>query len=69
MSQLSLTLENSDSTIFYDEDLDLIDKLPLPTICRFQRADKFDSKFIRTTDDVWDFYFSGKRVNINFQKL
>lgn len=69
MSQLSLTLENSDCMIFYDEDLDLIDKLPLPTICRFQRADKFDSKFIRTTDDVWDFYFSGKRVNINFHKL
>lgn len=69
MSQLSLVLKNSDSTIFYEEDLVLIDKLTLPTICRFLRADKFDSKFFRTTDDVWDFNYSGKRVNISFQKL
>ena len=70
MPQLSLSLENlEDSAIFYDKDLELIDGLVLPIICRFQRADKFDSKFIKTSDDVWSFYFSGKKVNINFQKL
>ncbi|MFP0818729.1 site-specific integrase [Acinetobacter baumannii] len=74
MSQLSLDfekIENSPSEfiIFHDADLRLIESLHLPTIIRFYRADKFDSKFIQTTNDVWNFSYSGKKLHLNLSNF
>lgn len=74
MSQLSLDfekIENSSSEfiIFHDADLRLIESLHLPTIIRFHRADKFDSKFIQTTNDVWNFSYSGKKLHLNLSNF
>lgn len=57
MPQHSLDFEKNDNSlsefiIFHDADLRLIESLHLPTIIRFHRADKFDSKFVQTSNDV-----------------
>ncbi|MCO8063306.1 site-specific integrase [Acinetobacter lwoffii] len=74
MSQLSLDFEKIDNShsefiIFHDADLRLIESLHLPTIIRFHRADKFDSKFVQTSNDVWDFSYSGKKLHLNFSNF
>jgi len=74
MSQLSLDFEKIDNShsefiIFYDADLRLIESLNLPTIIRFHRADKFDSKFVQTSNDVWNFSYSGKKLHLNFSNF
>ncbi len=71
MPQLSLDFEKIDNIqsefiIFHDADLRLIESLQLPTIIRFHRADKFDSKFVQTSNDVWIFTYSGKKNQLNF---
>ncbi|WP_151980615.1 site-specific integrase [Acinetobacter guerrae] len=74
MSQLSLDFEKIDNShsefiIFHDADLSLIESLQLPTIIRFHRADKFDSKFVQTSNDVWNFSYSGKNIHLNFSNF
>ena len=74
MSQLSLDFEKIDNShsefvIFHDADLRLIESLQLPTIIRFHRADKFDSKFVQTSNDVWNFSYSGKKLHLNFSNF
>ncbi len=74
MSQLSLDFKKIDNShsefiIFHDADLRLIESLHLPTIIRFHRADKFDSKFIQTSNDVWNFSYSGKKLHLNFSNF
>ncbi|QPF39132.1 site-specific integrase [Acinetobacter sp. TTH0-4] len=74
MSQLSLDFEKIDNShseliIFHDADLKLIESLQLPTIIRFHRADKFDSKFVQTSNDVWNFSYSGKKLHLNFSNF
>lgn len=74
MPQLSLDFEKNDDSpsdfiIFHDADLSLIESLHLPTIIKFHRADKFDSKFIQTSNEVWAFTYSGERIQLNFSKL
>lgn len=74
MSQLSLDFEKSDNShsefiIFHDADLRLIESLHLPTIIRFHRADKFDSKFVQISNDIWNFYYSGRKIHLNFSNF
>lgn len=74
MPQLSLDFEKNGNSpnefmIFHDADLRLIESLHTPTIIKFHRADKFDSKFIQTSNDVWTFTYSGERIQLNFSKL
>lgn len=74
MPQLSLDFEKNDNSpnefmIFHDADLRLIESLYTPAIIKFQRADKFDSKFIQTSNDVWTFTYSGERIQLNFSNL
>lgn len=38
----------------------------LPKIVKFLVADKFDDKFIISKDDIWNFYYSGQRENLDF---
>lgn len=72
--QLSLDFEKIDKKpnefiVFFDNDLNVIESLQLPEIIKFQRADKFDSKFIQTSNEVWTFTYSGERIQLNFSKL
>jgi integrase len=74
MSQISLDFEKIDDShsefiIFHDADLRLIESLHLPTTIRFHRADKFDSKFVQTSNDVWNFSYSGKKLHLNFSNF
>ncbi len=74
MPQLSLDFEKIDKKpnefiVFFDNDLNVIESLQLPEIIKFQRADKFDSKFIQSSSDLWSFNYSGKRVQLNFSNL
>ncbi len=41
----------------------------LPKIVKFLIADKFDDKYLTSTDNIWNFYYSGQRENLNFSKL
>lgn len=59
----------TDFNIFYDSDIDLISSLKIPEIIRFYRADKFDSKFINSNDDLWVFMYSGKEIKVNFKQF
>ncbi|KAF1024149.1 MAG: hypothetical protein GAK29_02769 [Acinetobacter bereziniae] len=63
MPQLSLDFEKNDNSpnefmIFHDADLRLIEAMYTPAMIKFLRADKFDSKFIQTSNDVWTFTYS-----------
>ena len=74
MSRLSLDFEKIDDNpsefiIFHDADLRLTESLHLPTIIRFHRADKFDSKLIQTSNDVWSFSYSGIKLHLNFSNF
>ncbi|GAM30635.1 hypothetical protein P23_1138 [Acinetobacter calcoaceticus] len=44
-------------------------KKKLPKVIKFFLAEKFDDKFLVTTDNVWSFYYSGQREKINFKKF
>lgn len=52
--------------IFSSEDLNSIDNLKIPPIIKFNLASKFDTKFISTKPDIWDFFYSGNRLHLNF---
>ncbi|EPF73986.1 site-specific integrase [Acinetobacter rudis] len=72
--KLSMDFEENDNShsdflIFHDADLRLIESLYTPAIIKFHRADKFDSKFIQTSNEVWTFTYSGERIQLNFSKL
>ena len=74
MSQLSLGFEKIDNSpsefiIFHEADIRLIEALHLPIIIRFHKADKFDSKFIQSSNDIWSFYYSGNELHLNFSNI
>lgn len=74
MPQLSLDFEKIDKKpnefiVFFDNDLNVIESLQLPEIIKFQRADKFDSKFIQSSSDLWSFNYSGKKVQLSFSNF
>lgn len=70
-SQLNLDFENKESSfsIFHDVDIRLIEALHLPSIIKFHRADKFDSKFVQSLNDIWKYYYSGQNVTLNFTRF
>lgn len=74
MPQLSLDFEKIDKKpnefiVFFDNDLNVIESLQLPEIIKFLRADKFDSKFIQSSSDLWSFNYSGKKVQLSFSNF
>lgn len=71
VKQLDLIFDNvsdfiDDFNIFHDEHILRINELKIPTIVRFNQASKFDTKFISPNNNIWDFYYSGKRILLNF---
>lgn len=41
----------------------------LPKIVKFLIAEKFDDKFLVSTSNIWNFFYSGNREKINFSKF
>lgn len=52
--------------LFSSEDLNSIDNLRIPSLIKFNLASKFDTKFISTIPDIWDFFYSGNKIYLNF---
>lgn len=72
MKQIPLELHTNNSdefSIFCIEDQYLIDSLQLPKLIKFYRADKFDSTFVNTESDSWQFLYSGDKLRLKFQKF
>ena len=40
-----------------------------PKIVKFLTADKFDDKFINSTNNIWTFYYSGQKEKIDFSRF
>ncbi len=68
--QLDIEFESSVNekffNIFSSEDLNSIDNLKIPPILKFNLASKFDTKFIGTKHDIWEFFYSGNKIHLNF---
>lgn len=74
ISQLDLSFDIEtdhfeDFNIFYAQDLLKIDNFKIPNIIKFYRADKFDTKFVNSNNDIWEYYYSGRRELLNFSKF
>lgn len=41
----------------------------IPKIVKFLVADKFDDKFINSTNNIWRFYYSGQTENLDFSRF
>lgn len=52
--------------LFSSEDLNTIDKLRIPPLINFDLASTFDTKFISTKPDIWEFFYSGNKIHLNF---
>ena len=52
--------------LFSSDDLNSIENLMIPPVIRFHLASTFDTKFISTTADIWEFFYSGKKIYLNF---
>ena len=61
--------EHSSHRLFSEAQIDKIDSLYIPTVIRFMLADRFDTKFINSTSDTWDFIYSGLKNTIKFDGL
>ena len=59
------------ASIFNDSQLIALKDMrkKLPKIVKFLIADKFDDKFINSTADIWKFYYSGQKENLDFLKF
>lgn len=72
MTKTNLALkfpEHSSHRLFSEAQIDKIDSLHIPTVIRFMLADRFDTKFINSTSDTWDFIYSGLKNTIKFDGL
>ena len=62
-------LEHSSHRLFSEAQIDKIDSLHIPTVIRFMVADRYDTKFINSTYDTWEFTYSGLKNIIKFDGL
>ncbi|MDO7523400.1 site-specific integrase [Acinetobacter baumannii] len=63
--------ETTSEAIFNSEQVIAIQKInkKLPKIVKFVLADKFEDKFIISENNIWDFYYSGKREVLDFTQF
>lgn len=64
----SKTNEKNIHRLFSQIQIDLIESMHIPRVVRFMLADRFDSKFIDSSYNVWSFNYSGKKEYIDFNK-
>ena len=66
-TNLALELpEYSSHRLFSEAQIDKIDSLHIPTVIRFMLADRYETKFINTTSNTWEFLYSGRKEYIDF---
>ncbi|MFV5374267.1 site-specific integrase [Acinetobacter calcoaceticus] len=60
--------EQHSVSIFNDRQIIALQDLDkkIPKVVKFLIADKFDDKFINSTNNIWKFYYSGQTENIDF---
>lgn len=71
MTNTNLTLDFNDYSnhrLFSEAQIEKIDSLYTPTLIRFMRADKHETKFIYSNPMIWSFYYSGMKEFIDFNK-
>lgn len=72
MNNTNLVLEFSEHLnhrLFSEAQINRIDSLHIPVLIRFMLADRYDTKFINSTCDTWEFTYSGLKNIIKFDGL
>lgn len=72
MTNNNLVLEFPDYSshrLFSEAQISKIESLHIPTVIRFMLADRYDTKFINSTHDTWEFIYSGLKNTIKFDGL
>ena len=62
-------LDYSSHRLFSEAQISKIESLHIPTLIRFMLADRYDTKFINSTYDTWEFIYSGLKNTIKFDGL
>lgn len=60
--------EQHSVSVFNDQQIIVLQNLSkkIPKVVKFLVADKFDDKFINSTNNIWRFYYSGQTENLDF---
>ena len=63
--------EQHSVSVFNDRQVIVLQDLgkKIPKIVKFLMADKFDDKFINSTNNIWKFYYSGQQENLDFSSF
>ncbi|WP_336948466.1 site-specific integrase [Acinetobacter junii] len=63
--------EQHSVSVFNDQQIMALQNLSkkIPKVVKFLVADKFDDKFINSTNNIWNFYYSGQKENLNFSSF
>lgn len=62
------TNEKNTHRLLSQNQIDLIESMHIPRVVRFMLADRFDSKFIDSSCNVWEFNYSGRKEYIDFDE-
>ena len=63
---LNSIVDEQSHSIFSSKDLICIDNLRIPPLINFDLASTLDTKFIGTKPDIWEFFYSGNKIHLNF---
>lgn len=74
MEQFDLFESNQDQSsvsVFKDQQIIALQNLSkkIPKVIKFLVADKFDDKFINSSNNIWRFYYSGQTENLDFSRF
>lgn len=63
--------EQHSVSVFNDQQIMALQNLSkkIPKVVKFVVADKFDDKFINSTNNIWKFYYSGQKENLDFSSF
>lgn len=63
--------EQHSVSVFNDQQIMALQNLSkkIPKVVKFLVADKFDDKFINSTNNIWKFYYSGQKENLDFSSF
>ena len=63
--------EKHSVSVFNDQQIVALQNLSkkIPKVVKFLVADKFDDKFINSTNNIWKFYYSGQREDLDFSSF
>ena len=61
--------EQHSVSVFNDQQVMALQNLSkkIPKVVKFLVADKFDDKFINSTNNIWRFYYSDQKENLDSQ--